>query len=65
MKIIEFTAKVGKGGVVQIPKEELLATGLKEGDEICMSYIEQPEAQKISEFMFEKELSGDERNLQS
>ena len=56
MNLIEFTTKIGKGGMIQIPKEELLATGLKEGDEICMSYIEQPHAAKITEFMFEKNI---------
>ncbi len=31
MKLIEIEAKLAKGGIIQIPKEELDATGLREG----------------------------------
>lgn len=38
MKLIEIETKIGKDGIIQIPRAELEATGLKEGDEVCLMY---------------------------
>ena len=39
MKLIEIETKMGKDGIIQIPKAELEVTGLKEGDEVCLMYV--------------------------
>lgn len=39
MKLIEIETKMGKDGIIQIPRAELEATGLKEGDEVCLVYL--------------------------
>lgn len=54
MKIIEIETKVGKNGCIQIPDAELRATGLKEGDDICMSYLEPIKDRKADEFILER-----------
>lgn len=40
MRLIEIETKVETDGVIRIPIEELKATGLKEGDEVCLMYVE-------------------------
>ena len=30
---------MGKDGIIQIPRAELEATGLKEGDEVCLIFV--------------------------
>ncbi len=57
MKIIEIETKMGKDGIIQIPRAELEATGLKEGDEVCLMYLSKIEKKSINttgEFMVEK-----------
>lgn len=38
MNLVEIETKLKKDGVIQIPDKELGATGLHEGDEICLLY---------------------------
>lgn len=60
MKIIEIETKVGKNGIIQIPEAELEATSLKEGDDICLLYLEPAKDVKADEFILErKEESND------
>lgn len=40
MRLIEIETKVETDGVIRIHMEELKATGLKEGDEVCLMYVE-------------------------
>lgn len=54
MRVIEIVTRMGKNGMIQISENELLDTGLKEGDEICLSYLEQPNAKVIDEFLIER-----------
>ncbi len=54
MKIIEIETKLGKNGIIQIPEAELEATGLKEGDDICLSYLEPYVGKSADEFLIEK-----------
>lgn len=56
MKLIEIETKVEKDGVIRIPMEEFKATGLKEGDEVCLIYVEGTcgKGSKVDEFMVEK-----------
>lgn len=57
MKIIEVVTKMGKDGMIQIPKAELKATGLREGDEVCLSYLAQSDQNgknETGEFVLEK-----------
>ena len=57
MIIVEFSAVVEKDGVVQIPREEMQAMGIKEGDEIYFSYImpsQEDRMENTKEFMKEK-----------
>lgn len=54
MKVIEIKTKVGKNGMIQIPEAELKATSLKEGDDICLSYLEPAKGVKADEFILER-----------
>lgn len=54
MRIIEIETKVEKNGVVRIPEAELMATGLKEGDDICLSYLEPIKDMTADEFILER-----------
>lgn len=60
MKLIEIETKMGKDGMIKIPEKELLATGLKEGDKICLLYLEQPRATHVDEFLLERIGDGDD-----
>lgn len=40
MNLIEVKTVLRKGGIIKIPTEELNAMKLKEGDEICLVYLE-------------------------
>ena len=58
MQIIKVETKMGKNGMIQIPKAELEATGLREGDELCLMYLALSEDNRknvTGEFMFEKQ----------
>lgn len=48
MKLIEIETKMGKDGIIQIPKAELEATGLKEGDEVCLLYVNNEEGGRVN-----------------
>lgn len=39
MQLIEIETKMGKDVMIQIPQAELDATGLKEGDDVCLVYL--------------------------
>ncbi len=39
MYLVEIETKLGKDGVIQLPDKEREATGLHEGDEICLLYL--------------------------
>lgn len=39
MHLVEIETKLRKDGVIQIPDKELEATGLNEGDEVCLLYL--------------------------
>ena len=57
MDLIEIEAKMVKGGMIQIPKAELKATELREGDEVCLLYLPQSEGSRqndAKEFIMEK-----------
>lgn len=54
MQLIEIETKMGKDGMIQIPKAELDATGLKEGDDVCLLYLEQSKEKDVDEFIIEK-----------
>lgn len=56
MRLIEIETKLEADGVIRIPMEELKATGLKEGDEVCLMYVEGTcgKGSKVDEFMVER-----------
>lgn len=39
MELIEMNVVMGKNRMIQLPTEEVKAMGLKEGDELCLSYM--------------------------
>lgn len=41
MKMIEVSAVVAENGIISVPEKEFVAMGLKKGDEICISFINQ------------------------
>lgn len=43
MKMVEIHAVVEAGGVIRLPEAERKAMGIEDGDEVCLSYITQPE----------------------
>lgn len=54
MQLIEIETKMGKDGMIQIPQAELDATGLKEGDDVCLVYLKQSNGKGVDEFIIEK-----------
>lgn len=57
MNLIEVEAILEEGGIIRIPQEELEAMKLREGDQICLLYLEQEAGSKINgskEFILEK-----------
>lgn len=57
MNLVEIETKMGKDGMIQIPKDELRETGLKEGDDICLLYLVHSEnsiGNNTGEFVLEK-----------
>ena len=58
MQIIEVETKMGKNGMIQIPKAELVAIGVWEEGELCLMYLALSEDNRknvTGEFMFEKQ----------
>lgn len=39
MELIEMMIVMGKDRMIQLPEEEVRVMGLKEGDELCLSYL--------------------------
>ena len=39
MELIEMMVVMGKNRMIQLPEEEVKVMGLKEGDELCLSYL--------------------------
>ncbi len=39
MELIEMMVVMGKNRMIQLPEEEVNVMGLKEGDELCLSYL--------------------------
>ena len=39
MELIEMMVVMGKNRIIQLPEEEVKVMGLKEGDELCLSYL--------------------------
>lgn len=57
MNLIEIETKMGKDGMIQVPKDELRVTGLKEGDDICLLYVTHSDGSRgnsTGEFVLEK-----------
>ena len=49
MNLVEIETKVRKDGVIQIPDKELEATGLHEGDEVCLLYLIKQKGERCNE----------------
>lgn len=59
MQLVEMMIVMGKDRMIQLPEEEVKVMGLKEGDELCLSYLvdERMEEGKVNgarEFLVEK-----------
>lgn len=57
MNLIEIETKMGKDGIIQVPRDELELTGLKEGDDICLLYVVHSNGNRgnnTGEFVLEK-----------
>ena len=57
MNLIEIETKMGKDGMIQVPKDELRVTGLTEGDDICLLYVTHSDGSRgnsTGEFVLEK-----------
>ena len=39
MELIEMMVVMGKNRMIQLPEKEVNVMGLKEGDELCLSYL--------------------------
>ena len=39
MELVEMMVVMGKDRMIQLPEEEVRVMGLKEGDELCLSYL--------------------------
>ena len=39
MQLVEMIVVMGKEQMIQLPEEEVKVMGLKEGDELCLSYL--------------------------
>ena len=56
MELIEMNVVMGKNRMIKLPAEEVKAMGLKEGDELCLSYVTDQEGGKenrVQEFLVE------------
>ena len=51
MQLVEMIVVMGKEQMIQLPEEEVKVMGLKEGDELCLSYLVDDRA---GEFLVEK-----------
>lgn len=47
MKIIETSVILEKEGIIKIPKEELMASGLKIGDELSIAFLTKQSGNEI------------------
>ena len=59
MELIEISIVMGKNRMIQLPKEEVRVMGLKEGDELCLSYVTDQEGGKenrVREFLVENKI---------
>ncbi len=57
MNLIEIETKMAKNGIIQIPRDELEVTGLKEGDDVCLLYVVHSDGNRgnsTGEFVLEK-----------
>lgn len=59
MQLVEMMIVMGKDRMIQLSEEEVKVMGLKEGDELCLSYLvdERMEEGKVNgarEFLVEK-----------
>lgn len=58
MELIEMMIVMGKDRMIQLPEEEVRVMGLKEGDELCLSYLVEDQMEgKVNgagEFMVER-----------
>ena len=39
MQLVEMIVVMGKDRMIQLPEEEVNVMGLKEGDDLCLSYL--------------------------
>ena len=39
MQLVEMMVVMGKDRIIQLPEEEVKMMGLREGDELCLSYL--------------------------
>ena len=39
MQLVEMMVVMGKDRMIQLPEEEVKVMGLREGDELCLSYL--------------------------
>ena len=39
MQLVEMIVVMGKEQMIQLPEEEVKVMGLKEGDELCLTYL--------------------------
>lgn len=57
MELVEMMVVMGKARMIQLPKEEVTIMGLKEGDELCLSYLVDRMDRRVNEvreFLVEK-----------
>ena len=58
MELIEMMVVMGKNRMIQLPEEEVKVMGLKERDELCLSYLMEDQMEgKVNgagEFLVEK-----------
>lgn len=49
MELVEMIVVMGKDRMIQLPEKEVAIMGLKEGDELCLSYLVNRMAEKVNE----------------
>lgn len=58
MQLVEMMVVMGKDRMIQLPEEEVKVMGLREGDELCLSYLADDQMEgKVNgagEFLVEK-----------
>lgn len=57
MHLVEIETRLRKDGVIKIPDKELEATGLHEGDEVCLLYLTKQKGERRNasgEFILER-----------